>query len=150
KNKLFFFGDYQGTRQSNGVSGLFTMPTAEVVKSCVASTNAQSLTPGFCDLSQYLDIGGPGNGQVYDPTTSSDAKGNGRTAFGGNLIPIGMVSQAAQNILAKLPPAQNTNLQNNFVGSGSGPFTQNSFDTRIDYTASPSVNVFGRFSLSYY
>ncbi|HST09025.1 MAG TPA: TonB-dependent receptor, partial [Terriglobales bacterium] len=150
KNKLFFFGDYQGTRQSNGVSGLFTMPTSEVVKSCVASTNAQSLTPGFCDLSQYLDIGGPGKGQVYNPGTSTDAKGNGRTAFAGNLIPIGMVSLAAQNILGKLPAAQNTNLQNNFVGSGSGPFTQNSFDTRIDYTASPSVNVFGRFSLSYY
>ena len=27
KDKLFFFGDYQGTRQSNGVSGLFTVPT---------------------------------------------------------------------------------------------------------------------------
>ena len=27
---------------------------------------------------------------------------------------------------------------------------QNSFDTRIDYTASSSLNVFGRFSLSYY
>ena len=27
KNKLFYFGDYQGTRQTNGVSGLFTMPT---------------------------------------------------------------------------------------------------------------------------
>src|SRR6266576_2113770 len=28
KDKLFFFGDYQGTRQSNGLSGLFTIPTA--------------------------------------------------------------------------------------------------------------------------
>jgi Carboxypeptidase regulatory-like domain len=150
KDKLFFFGDYQGTRQTNGVSGLFTMPTAEVVKSCVASTNAQSLTPGFCDLSQYLGAGIGGGGVVYDPNTSTDLKGDGRTAFPGNLIPIGRVSAAAQNILAKLPAAQNTNLQNNFVGGGAGPFTQNSFDTRIDYAASQSMNVFGRFSLSYY
>ena len=28
KDKLFFFGDYQGTRQTNGVSGTFTVPTA--------------------------------------------------------------------------------------------------------------------------
>jgi carboxypeptidase family protein len=150
KDKLFFFGDYQGTRQTNGVSGLFTMPTAEVVQSCVASTNAQSLTPGFCDLSQYLGAGLGGGGVVYDPNTSTDLKGDGRTAFPGNLIPIGRVSTAAQNILAKLPAAQNTNLQNNFVGGGAGPFTQNSFDTRIDYSASQSMTVFGRFSLSYY
>ena len=150
KDKLFFFGDYQGTRQTNGVSGLFTMPTAEVVKSCVASTNAQSLTPGSCDLSQYLGAGISGGGVVYDPNTSTDLKGDGRTAFPGNLIPIGRVSAAAQNILAKLPAAQNTNLQNNYVGGGAGPFTQNSFDTRIDYAASQSMNVFGRFSLSYY
>ena len=39
---------------------------------------------------------------------------------------------------------------NNLIGSGSGPFTQNSFDTRIDYAASSSINVFGRFSLDYF
>src|SRR5262249_31084547 len=39
---------------------------------------------------------------------------------------------------------------NNFIGSGSGPFSQNGFDTRIDYTASSTINVFGRFSLNYY
>ena len=31
-----------------------------------------------------------------------------------------------------------------------GPFSQNSFDTRIDYAASPTVSVFGRFSLDYF
>src|SRR5229473_3416351 len=46
KNKLFFFGDYQGTRQTNGVSGLFTLPTALVRSTCDPTTN----TPGFCDL----------------------------------------------------------------------------------------------------
>src|SRR5438270_11307613 len=40
KDKLFFFGDYQGTRQSNGVSGTFTVPTAEVRNSCILATNA--------------------------------------------------------------------------------------------------------------
>ena len=34
KDKLFFFGDYQGTRQTNGVSGLFTVPTATVQSTC--------------------------------------------------------------------------------------------------------------------
>lgn len=152
KDKLFFFGDYQGTRQSNGVSGLFTVPTATVRQTCIQATN----TTGFCDLSEYLNIGGTGNGQIYDPASSPNLDGTGRTPFGpqpgcpGNCIPIARISPAAQNILAKLPPPQNANVQNNFTGSGSGPFSQNSFDTRIDYTASQSLNVFGRFSLSYY
>ena len=38
----------------------------------------------------------------------------------------------------------------NYVSSGSGPFSQNSFDTRIDYAATSSLSVFGRFSLDYF
>jgi len=148
KDKLFFFGDYQGTRQSNGVSGLFTVPTAEVKKSCILATNPTSLTPGFCDLSQYLNVA-PGGGNIFNPATGTP-QGTGRTAFTGNLIPIGMISPAAQKILAALPDPQNSNVLNNFVGAGSGPFSQNSFDTRVDYNATPSLNFFGRFSLSYF
>jgi len=152
KNKLFFFGDYQGTRQSNGVSGTFTVPTNEVRTTCNATTNPTSNTPGFCDLSQYAaaSSGVPGGGKVYDPATSILPDGSGRTQFPGNLIPINRISPAAQAILALLPAPQNNGVLNNYIGSGSGPFTQNSFDTRIDYAASSTVSVFGRFSLDYF
>jgi hypothetical protein len=146
KDKLFFFGDYQGTRQSSGVSGLFTVPTATVQSTCNPATN----TTGFCDLSQYLTAGVNGGGQVYDPTSGDPALGTNRKAFPNNQIPIAMISPAAAKVLAGLPAPQTGAVLNNFVGAGSGPFTQNSFDTRIDYTASQSLNVFGRFSLSYY
>ncbi|HZZ15885.1 MAG TPA: carboxypeptidase-like regulatory domain-containing protein, partial [Candidatus Sulfotelmatobacter sp.] len=145
KNKLFFFGDYQATRQTNGVSGTFTIPTATVLSTCTQTT-------GNCDLSQYLTAGVNGGGQVYDPTTGNLQTGAGRTAFSGNLIPNSMISPAARAILTQfqaLTPS-NSGVLNNFIGSGSGPFSQNSFDTRIDYAASQSVNVFGRFSLDYF
>ena len=71
-------------------------------------------------------------------------------AFAGNLIPIGRISPAAAKILAAFPAPQTSAVLNNFIGSGSGPFTQNSFDTRIDYAASSTMNVFGRFSLDYF
>jgi hypothetical protein len=154
KDKLFFFGDFQGTRQSNGVSGIFTIPTPTVLTSCNPATNNG---PGaFCDLSQYLTAGVNGGGQVYDPTTGDQNKGTGRAAFANNHIPIGMISPAAANILAEFPVSTAKNPDgseaalNNYTGSGSGPFSQNSFDTRIDYAASSSVSVFGRFSLSYF
>ena len=150
KDKLFFFGDYQGTRQTNGVSGTFTVPTNRVAQSCNPATNAASATPGFCDLSEYLTAGITGGGQVYDPLTGDLNTGAGRTPFAGNLIPIDRISPAAGKILGAFPAPQTDTVLNNLIGSGSGPFTQNSFDTRIDYAASQSLSVFGRFSLSYF
>ena len=77
--------------------------------------------------------------------------GAGRTAFAGNLIPIERdFAGSRRKILAAFPAPQSGSVLNNLIGSGSGPFTQNSFDTRIDYAASSSINVFGRFSLDYF
>jgi hypothetical protein len=151
KDKLFFFGDYQGTRQSNGVSGLFTVPTHTALTSCDPTINTDP--NGFCDLSEYLTTaaGVSGGGQVYDPLTGNLQTGTGRTAFANNHIPIGRISPAAAKIFALFPdPGAGAPIQNNFVGAGSGPFKSNGFDTRIDYSASQSLNFFGRFSLSYY
>jgi Carboxypeptidase regulatory-like domain/TonB dependent receptor len=144
KNKLFFFGDYQATRQTNGVSGTFTLPTPTVLSTCTQTT-------GNCDLSQYLTAGVNGGGQIYDPASSAALDGSGRAAFLNNQIPNSRISPAARAILAAFPvPASGSTVLNNYVGSGSGPFSQNSFDTRIDYAASSTVNVFGRFSLDYF
>jgi len=158
KNKLFAFGDYQGTRQTGGISNGLTIPTALVEQTCVLATN----TTGFCDLSQYLNANGiNGTGQVYDPATGNPLDGSGRSQFNGNLIPIGRIPLAAQKILALFPAptipitTNPTNgkldgVVNNFVGSGSGPYNQNSFDTRIDYNAPRGFTIFGRFSLDYF
>ncbi|GAC1428323.1 MAG: hypothetical protein NVS1B11_07890 [Terriglobales bacterium] len=146
KDKLFFFGDYQATRQTVGISQQLSVPTDLARTSCNPATN----TTGFCDLSQYL----PFNSQVYDPSTGSQIDGSGRTIVAGNLIPIGKISPQAAAVLALFPspnsPGINGGTQKNFVGSGSGPFKQNSFDTRIDFTASSTLNFFGRFSLDYF
>ena len=147
KDKLFFFGDYQGTREGNGTTNLLTVPTATMVQSCDPSTNGSSATPGFCDLSEYLG-NEPGGGQAYDPTTGSN--GANRTEYAGNLIPIGQISTQAAAILAKFPAPTNSAVANNYIASGTGNFTQNSFDTRIDFNAAPTVQVFGRFSLDYF
>ena len=157
KNKLFFFGDYQATRQSSGITNQLTVPTALVQSTCNPATNGTSASPGYCNLSEYLNAGLSGGGQIYDPSTgTTTGNGGNRTAFGpagaciGNCIPIGEVSTQAAAILALFPAPQGTGISNNFVSSGSGPFSQNSFDTRIDYAASSTVSVFGRFSLDYF
>jgi hypothetical protein len=150
KNKLFFFGDYQGTRETSGATNLLTVPTTQMSKSCNPSTNAASATPGFCDLSQYLNAGLQGGGQAYDPTTGDPTTQKGRSAYTNNQIPIKQISPQAAAVLALFPAPTNSSVFNNYVASGSGAFSQNSFDTRIDYNASPTVQVFGRFSLDYF
>ena len=149
KNKLFFFGDYQATREANGTTNLLTVPTSEVVSTCNPATNATSATPGFCDLSQYLGVV-QGGGQTYNPATGS-AAGAGRTPYANNQIPIAQISAPSAAILAMFPSPTNTSaIFNNFVSSGTGSYSQNSFDTRIDFAAAPTVQIFGRFSLDYF
>ncbi len=167
KDKLFFFGDYQGTREASGLTNLVTVPTALAASTCNPLTNASSATPGYCDLSQYLTAGLSGGGQAYDPTTGvqvgqSGTPGTGRTAFGpasacpNNCIPIsrmllpnGQPTPSAK-ILAMFPAPTTSAVYNNFVGGGTGSFSQNSFDTRVDFAAKPTVQIFGRFSFDHF
>jgi len=162
KNKLFFFGDYQGTKQTAGITNQYTIPTAEVLSTCNPATNAASDTPGFCNLSQYTKL--TGGGLIFDPRTGNPLDGTGRTQFCGpagcatqpNWIPIGRIAANVGKVLALFPTPTVTDatssnfLQNNFVSQGAGPFDQKSFDVRIDYSAPRNYQVFGRFSLDYF
>jgi len=147
KNKFFIFGDYQGTRQTGGITDLLSMPTQLVQQSCNPATN----TTGFCDLSEYLNASRINQGgQVYDPATGNPLDGSGRTAFAMNHIPIGRISPQAAKVLASFPKPTSSGVLDNFIGSGSGPYNQNSFDVRSDYAAPRGFNIFGRFSLDYF
>jgi len=157
KNKLFFFGDYQGTQQQQGITNLYTIPTSTVAQSCNPATNAQSSSPGFCNLSEYFN---GGNGAIFDPLTGDPTAGTGanRTQFCGpagcatepNWIPINRIGQNVGNVLALFPAPTAAGISNNFTSNGTGPFDQKSFDVRIDYAAPHDYQVFGRFSLDYF
>ena len=171
KNKLFFFGDYQTTRQKNGISNQESIPTALLKSTCVTGGT-------YCDFSDYGQlIANNGSPFIYDPSTGNP-DGSGRLVFCGPLgsvastactgstngtsnqflVPVSALSPAAMNLLAAFPNATSSGTcalgssvlgcLNNFVGSGAGPYNQNSFDTRIDFAASQTLSVFGRFSLN--
>ena len=176
KDKLFFFGDFQLTRQKNGVSNQETIPTATVEQSCTTAGNPGSTTPGYCNLSDYAQII-TNNGAPFIFNPSGDSAGSRSMVICGSLgvvtqanctgstngvpnqylIPLNMLSTASMNMLAAFPHptssaicATSTACLNNFIGAGAGPYDQNSFDTRVDYAASQSVSVFGRFSYNHF
>src|SRR5213592_3636051 len=101
KDRVFFFGDYQGTRSTVGGSRLLTVPTA-------AARNG--------DLSAY-------GVNIYDPNTGAPAQ---RTQFTNNTIPTNRLSAQAQAILKLIPlpnhPGDVNGTVNNYVASGSELF----------------------------
>jgi len=143
KNKLFFFGDYQGTKETTGVTNNLTVPTAQVLSTCTQAV-------GFCNLSQYLSSQIGGGGQIYQPNVNNQSGFKGATPVANNMIPVADLSPQAVNILKLFPQPTNNNLLGNYIASGAGSFKQNAFDTRIDYTLNQSNNIYGRFSLAYF
>ena len=128
KDKVFFFGDYQGLRSTIGGSRLLTVPTAAARAG---------------DLSAY-------GVNIFDPL--SGATPAQRAQFAGNVIPARQLSPQAQAILKLIPlpnrPGSDNGTRDNFVASASEPFNDNTFDGRIDDRISERLNVFGRYSFA--
>ena len=146
KDKLFFFGDYLRTMDSEAIGSTFTFPDARWY------TNNGS---GFVDLSGALVSGGAG--QIYDPNTGDGSAAHPRTPFVNNQIPVNRINsvslamlQALNAAAAKYGKLNSTlalsNPANNYTTNL--PFTKksDSFDTKVDYTPTESNHLSGRFS----
>jgi len=124
-SRLFFFGDYQGTRSTVGGSRLLTVPTAAARAG---------------DLSAY-------GVNIFDPSTGAPAQ---RQQFAGNVIPQVRISPQALALLRLIPlpnaAGRDNGTRDNFVASGSEAFRENSFNVRIDGRIKDGANTFGRYS----
>jgi hypothetical protein len=122
KNKLFFFGDYQGTQRRIGASQSLRVPTA--------AERTGNLS----------DLGVP----VYDPATGNP-DGSGRTLFPNGVIPGNRISTPAANLLAALPLPNLTPgspAANNFATSAVESFDTNQFDLRGDHYVTDKLRYF--------
>jgi hypothetical protein len=122
RDKLFFFGDYQGSRDRFGSSNLATIPTVAF------RTGDLSASPTT----------------VYDPATGN-ADGTGRQPFSNNRIPAGQLSPVVQKILANLPAPTSPGLQTNFQKNTARVKSINSVDGKVDWVAGPN----DRFAVRY-
>ncbi len=159
KDKLFLFGDYQGTRFQQPVgSGYDTVPTAlmrqgnftELLNPVLASngqTNGAApfyttYFPACYPNSAVLDKPFPAIGsvgQIYDPLTCAP--------FPGNIIPANRINTVAQNYLNAFPlPTRTDRLIGNYFYQQNQIGKYNTFDTRLDWNASHRDLFFLRFS----
>ncbi len=128
-DKLFWFGDYQGTRRNTGGSALLRVPSA---------------------AERAGDLSGLGL-NIFDPASGDTPAA--RTQFPDNKIPTNRLSAQAQNLL-KLIPLPNidgvTRDNPNYVGAGTIKFNEDITNTRWDYFYSQQLQLFGRYSFADY
>jgi hypothetical protein len=125
RNRIFFFGDFQGVRQKTGGTALRTVAPAEWRAGDLSSIS----TP------------------IIDPQTG--------VQFPGNQIPANrIVNPVAKALFSNptlypLPTRPGTsNIPNNYTSSTEDELTGDQFDVRIDARLSDADNVSGRYSFA--
>jgi hypothetical protein len=175
KNKVFFFGDYEGLRRVQGSIQVATVPTA--LERTSGYTNLSELITGGTisdDLGRTFDVGTvldpattrPVTAGSVDPVTGITAVASGfvrdpfstcpasTTSFTGaqvsacalNQLPAGRLDPNAVALLKLFPAPNNGNISGNYVVSPPIYEHRNAFDTRMDANFSQKDQAFFRFS----
>ena len=110
KDKLFWFGDYQGTSVRTPFTYITTVPTA---------------------AERTGDFSAGGYATIYDPNTYNAAT-NTRTAFPGNIIPSGRIDPLAQAFVNLYPLPNQPGIRNNYLITPVEPYLLNQGDFRGD------------------
>jgi len=125
KNRVFYFGDYQHTRDHSGRTTRSILPT-------------MAYRAGDFSTSPT---------RIYDPATGNP-DGTGRTPFPNNIIPADRISPIAKAILAKIP-APNIDAaagQINYQLDYARVKNTDSFDTKFNVQLSQSDQISARIS----
>ena len=163
KEKVFFFGDYEGTRIRSAQTDIVTVPTAaETTGNFSDILDGQSMVCGSTSDQPCFDaLNRPiYNNEIYDPSTTRTVGGSTvRDGFGfdpttglpiagqANIIPGDRLNQLGLNFAALYPVVTSPGGGNYSVNApGSDRLDQT--DIRVDESVSSKIQLFQRFSLS--
>ncbi|MDZ4796991.1 MAG: carboxypeptidase regulatory-like domain-containing protein [Bryobacteraceae bacterium] len=124
RNKLFFFGGFEGLRERSGRSVLLSVPTA------------QQRTGDFSGLPVTL----------YDPATGNLETGTGRTPFPDNRIPAARFSGPAVRLLRDVPLPNLQGLLSNYAGAGTQVLDRDNYDGKINWNRTATHSVWAKYS----
>lgn len=132
RDKTFFFGDYQGTRQRIGRIQISTVPTL---------LQRQGI---------FTEPVGDRVPQIFDPATTRLLPEGGftRDRFANNTIPAEQIDSIARTLLQHYPLPNLPGAANNFRRVGTEAQDQDQFDVRLDHRFGEQTRLFGRYSLA--
>ena len=149
KNKLFFFGDYQGLRSHVGASTSDRILTAAERAGDLRDLGINIYDPYRTSDPAHCNLVLDGSGNPIPLSASQRTQFMGNDGLTPNVIPTCRLSAQAQNLLGLFPGPNSTPssaLNDNYFGSGSNVLDGNQFDVRSDYRPTDKLQIFGRYS----
>ncbi len=129
KDKLFFFGSWEGMYERVIGDGFFTVPTPELRTGDFSKTNTK----------------------LFDPLTGN-LNGTGREEFTGGIIPTNRIHPAAARMLSLVPlpnlrdAAGNFLAVNNLYASQPGTFDRNNYDVKVNWNRNANHQIWTKYS----
>jgi hypothetical protein len=122
KNKLFYFGSYEGDYLHSANSGIVSFPApTQLSGNLAASPNA-----------------------IYDPNTGN-ANGTGKTPLPGNIIPQSRINPIIAKIIPLIPPTNLPGVINNIYLNLPAVYNLHKIDTKADYTPTAKLRTSFRY-----
>jgi hypothetical protein len=121
RNKLFYFGSYEGDLLRQGNVNLATVPTAAIRSGDMSASS----------------------NQIYDPLTGNP-DGTGRTPFPNKVIPSSRFSSITQKLIALVPAPNLPGLTSNYYVNTPISYDLHKIDTKVDWNASSNLRLSGR------
>jgi hypothetical protein len=128
KNKLFFFGSYEGYYDRSTSQIFYDVPTDAMRNGDLSG----AVTNGVLQV-------------MYDPLTGN-ADGTGRTPFAGNLIPAGRIDPVAKRILDYYPHANLPGNTRNYVRDAKSTVDRDNYDFKVNWNRTSSHQIWGKYS----
>lgn len=130
RNKLFYFGSYEGDFISQAGANFATVPTDALKRGDLSASSVP----------------------VYDPATGDTRTGQGRTPFAGNIIPDSRISPITKKLLELIPSPNvaGAGLANNYYVTTPITNRLHRLDTKMDYAPGSKLRVNGRFGFQPY
>ncbi|HTD96165.1 MAG TPA: carboxypeptidase-like regulatory domain-containing protein, partial [Edaphobacter sp.] len=141
KDKLFFFGNYDGYRYRAASN-----PTAQSVpNTAFLRGDFSALIPAGTDCNAT-----PVAGCIFDPLSTSSGP-NRRTAFAGNIIPASRISSVSASLASYLPTVDpSAGFGNNYITLLPVGLNTDSTTDRLDYNFSQRQRAYAIFSVGKY
>jgi hypothetical protein len=122
RNKLFYFGSYEGDYLRQANSGLLSIPAPTQLSGNLSASSSP----------------------IYDPSTGN-ANGTGRTPFPGNIIPPNRINPIISKVVALIPPTNLPGSLNNFYENEPSFYNLHKIDTKFDYTPTEKLRISYRY-----